>query len=125
MIITIIMIIIIKILIYKIVFFLSSKQAIEHIHANEIIMTIGKSRTVENFLKYAAKNRKFQVHTSPPPFSRWVSNPPPIIFFLCGFLTLTGINGVFKKVRKDYWNHHPLVNFFRDFEYFSFGNFHF
>jgi len=38
-----------------------SKQAIEHIHANEIIMTIGHSRTVEKFLKFAAKNRKFQV----------------------------------------------------------------
>ena len=42
----------------------SSKQAIEHIHANEIIMTIGKSRTVEKFLKFAAKNRKFQVDIS-------------------------------------------------------------
>jgi len=39
-----------------------SKQALEHIHANEIIMTIGRSRTVEKFLKYAAaRNRKFQV----------------------------------------------------------------
>jgi len=38
-----------------------SKQAIEHIHANEIIMTIGRSKTVEKFLKFAAKNRKFQV----------------------------------------------------------------
>lgn len=39
-----------------------SKQALEHIHANEIIMTIGKSRTVEKFLKYAAaRNRTFQV----------------------------------------------------------------
>merc|ERR1712059_3806 len=38
-----------------------SKQAIEHIHANEIILTIGKSRTVERFLKYAAKTRKFSV----------------------------------------------------------------
>jgi len=38
-----------------------SKQAIEHIHANEIIMTIGRSRTVEKFFKFAAKNRKFQV----------------------------------------------------------------
>jgi translation initiation factor eIF-2B subunit beta len=26
-------------------------QALEHIHSNEIIMTIGKSRTVEAFLK--------------------------------------------------------------------------
>jgi len=38
-----------------------SKQAIEHIHANEIILTIGRSRTVEKFLKHAAKTRKFEV----------------------------------------------------------------
>ncbi|KAK5649964.1 hypothetical protein RI129_000993 [Pyrocoelia pectoralis] len=36
-------------------------QALEHIHANEIILTVGKSNTVEKFLKYAAKSRKFQV----------------------------------------------------------------
>lgn len=36
-------------------------QALEHIHANEVIMTVGKSRTVEAFLKRAAKKRKFQV----------------------------------------------------------------
>lgn len=36
-------------------------QASEHIHANEIILTIGKSKTVEKFLKTAAKTRKFQV----------------------------------------------------------------
>lgn len=36
-------------------------QASEHIHANEIILTIGKSTTVEKFLKSAAKSRKFQV----------------------------------------------------------------
>ncbi|RIA84838.1 translation initiation factor eIF-2B subunit beta [Glomus cerebriforme] len=43
-------------------------QAMEHIHSNEIIMTIGKSRTVEVFLKTAAKKRKFSVvvaETSP------------------------------------------------------------
>ena len=38
-----------------------SKQAIEHIHANEIILTIGRSKTVEKFLKLAAKTRKFEV----------------------------------------------------------------
>ena len=38
-----------------------SKQAIEHIHANEIVLTIGRSRTVERFLKFAAKTRKFSV----------------------------------------------------------------
>ena len=38
-----------------------SKQAIEHIHANEIILTIGRSKTVERFLKNAAKTRKFEV----------------------------------------------------------------
>jgi len=38
-----------------------SKQAIEHIHANEIILTIGRSHTVEKFLKHAAKTRNFEV----------------------------------------------------------------
>lgn len=38
-----------------------STQAIEHIHSNEVILTIGKSRTVEAFLKHAAKTRKFHV----------------------------------------------------------------
>ena len=39
-----------------------AEQALEHIHANEVILTIGKSRTVEQFLKNAAsKGRKFQV----------------------------------------------------------------
>ncbi|CAO3638322.1 unnamed protein product [Cunninghamella blakesleeana] len=43
-------------------------QAIDYIHANEVIMTIGKSRTVQEFLVRAAKTRKFQVivaETSP------------------------------------------------------------
>ena len=38
-----------------------SAQALEHIHANEVILRIGRSRTVELFLKQAAKERKFQV----------------------------------------------------------------
>lgn len=38
-----------------------SDQALEHIHANEVIMTHGKSRTVEAFLKAAARKRKFKV----------------------------------------------------------------
>jgi len=37
-------------------------QATSHIHAGEIVLTYGKSKTVELFLKAAAsKNRKFQV----------------------------------------------------------------
>ncbi len=36
-------------------------QAHEHIHSNEIILTLGKSLTVEKFLKEAARYRKFQV----------------------------------------------------------------
>ncbi|XP_046561397.1 translation initiation factor eIF-2B subunit beta-like [Haliotis rubra] len=36
-------------------------QALEHIHSNEVIMTAGKSKTVEAFLKDAARKRKFQV----------------------------------------------------------------
>jgi len=36
-------------------------QAIEHIHANEVIMTYGGSKTVEEFFKAAGKKRKFDV----------------------------------------------------------------
>ncbi|XP_044540906.1 translation initiation factor eIF-2B subunit beta-like [Gracilinanus agilis] len=36
-------------------------QALEHIHSNEVIMTIGYSRTVEAFLKVAAQKRKFRI----------------------------------------------------------------
>uniref|UniRef100_A0A3Q3GUH7 Translation initiation factor eIF2B subunit beta n=1 Tax=Labrus bergylta TaxID=56723 RepID=A0A3Q3GUH7_9LABR len=36
-------------------------QALEHIHSNEVIMTIGRSRTVEAFLEDAARKRKFHV----------------------------------------------------------------
>ena len=47
-----------------------ANQSLEHIHANEVILTIGKSRTVQMFLQNAAKDRKFQVgitlnHVSP------------------------------------------------------------
>jgi len=39
-----------------------AEQALQHIHANEVILTLGKSKTVEQFLKNAAdKGRKFQV----------------------------------------------------------------
>ncbi|KAJ3133519.1 Translation initiation factor eIF-2B subunit beta [Physocladia obscura] len=38
-----------------------SSQALEHIHSNEIIMTLGMDAAVERFLKEAAKLRKFQV----------------------------------------------------------------
>ncbi|XP_064617122.1 translation initiation factor eIF2B subunit beta-like isoform X3 [Liolophura sinensis] len=38
-----------------------ASQALEHIHSNEVIMTAGRSQTVEAFLKNAARKRKFQV----------------------------------------------------------------
>ena len=39
-----------------------NEQAIHHIHAGEVILTYGKSKTIEYFLKAAAaKKRKFQV----------------------------------------------------------------
>lgn len=41
--------------------YIIATQALEHIHSNEVIMTIGKSRTVEEFLKNAARKRKFSV----------------------------------------------------------------
>lgn len=37
------------------------QQASEHIHSNEIIMTIGKSKLVEEFFKKAATTRGFEV----------------------------------------------------------------
>ncbi|KAJ3284015.1 Translation initiation factor eIF-2B subunit beta [Rhizoclosmatium sp. JEL0117] len=45
-----------------------ASRALEHIHSNEIIMTLGRSPAVEMFLKEASKLRKFQVivaETSP------------------------------------------------------------
>ncbi|CAK9808532.1 Translation initiation factor eIF-2B subunit beta [Anthophora quadrimaculata] len=38
-----------------------TQQASEHIHSNEIIMTIGKSKLVEEFFKTAAATRPFEV----------------------------------------------------------------
>ncbi|XP_077274754.1 eukaryotic translation initiation factor 2B subunit beta [Temnothorax americanus] len=38
-----------------------TRQASEHIHSNEIIMTIGKSKLVEEFFKKAADTRAFDV----------------------------------------------------------------
>ena len=39
-----------------------SQQALAHIHANELILTLGYSYTVEQFFKYAAsKKRQFHV----------------------------------------------------------------
>lgn len=39
-------------------------QAVEHIHANESILTFGMSDTVLAFLLEAAKKRDFQVSSS-------------------------------------------------------------
>ncbi|XP_041475077.1 translation initiation factor eIF-2B subunit beta-like [Lytechinus variegatus] len=38
-----------------------ASQSLEHIHSNEVIMTLGKSRTLEAFLLNAARKRKFHV----------------------------------------------------------------
>ena len=38
-----------------------TQQASEHIHSNEIIMTIGRSRLVEEFFKKTAETRTFEV----------------------------------------------------------------
>jgi hypothetical protein len=40
-------------------------QAVEHIHANESILTFGMSDTVLAFLLEAAKKRDFQVRQGP------------------------------------------------------------
>jgi len=38
-----------------------AEEAEKHIHSNDVVMTLGKSRTVEAFLKRAAKKRTFEV----------------------------------------------------------------
>lgn len=38
-----------------------SAQAAEHIHSSELILTLGHSRSVESFLKTAAKKRTIEV----------------------------------------------------------------
>lgn len=38
-----------------------TQQASEHIHSNEIIMTLGRSKLVEAFFKEAAETRAFEV----------------------------------------------------------------
>lgn len=38
-----------------------ANQSLEHIHSDEIIMTIGRSKSVEQFLLEVGKRRKFQV----------------------------------------------------------------
>ncbi|KAF8334232.1 uncharacterized protein EI90DRAFT_2915836 [Cantharellus anzutake] len=38
-----------------------SKNARDHIHSDDIVLTVGKSKTVESFFKAAARDRKFTV----------------------------------------------------------------
>ena len=68
-------------------------QALEHIHANEVIMTAGHSKTVEAFLKGAARKRKFEVIVSEAAPSFQVNNK--IYFVLskeaCGALSVSTV----------------------------------
>lgn len=38
-----------------------AKQAVEHVHANEVILTLGRSKTLENFLLAVSKERPIEV----------------------------------------------------------------
>lgn len=57
-----------------------ANQALEHIYSEDVIMTIGRSRTVEAFLKHAARSKRtFQVIVAEcAPFYKvrhsWLSN---------------------------------------------------
>ena len=42
-------------------------QGVEHIHANEVILVFGYSRTVLHFLRRAAEKRNFEVRAWPAP----------------------------------------------------------
>lgn len=52
-----------------------TQQASEHIHSNEIIMTIGKSTLVEEFFNRAAATRAFEVIVAEggPSLNVWTS----------------------------------------------------
>jgi translation initiation factor eIF-2B subunit beta len=41
-----------------------AEDAEKHIHSNEVVLTLGKSRTVESFLRRAAKKVSFEVIVS-------------------------------------------------------------
>ena len=43
-----------------------SSQSTEHIHANEVILTMGKSGTVEAFLKVSGKKAPININSSSP-----------------------------------------------------------
>lgn len=43
-------------------FCLVQLQALDHMHANEVILTFGHSNTTQLFLQEAAKKRSFQVY---------------------------------------------------------------
>lgn len=80
-------------------------QALEHIHSNEVIMTIGRSRTVEEFLEVAARKRKFHVIVAEcAPFCQ-VSSTAGVMFkqnklsnTYCTFLTLFFVVVLYKCI---------------------------
>uniref|UniRef100_A0A8C8W3T9 Translation initiation factor eIF2B subunit beta n=1 Tax=Peromyscus maniculatus bairdii TaxID=230844 RepID=A0A8C8W3T9_PERMB len=56
--------------------------AVEHIHSNKVIMTLGFSRTVEAFLKEAARKRKFRVIVAKyAPFQEQILRHCSLTFF--------------------------------------------
>ena len=62
-----------------------ANQSLEHIYSDEVIMTCGKSKTVEAFLKFAAKKkRRFQVVVAEcAPFYNVMSILLPYELVLC------------------------------------------
>jgi translation initiation factor eIF-2B subunit beta len=57
-------------------------QSSEHIHTDEIILTLGRSKTVEEFLKRAAKRRKFHVIIAESEPYLQVNNKAIVEYFL-------------------------------------------
>ncbi|KRT81186.1 hypothetical protein AMK59_5043 [Oryctes borbonicus] len=62
-----------------------ASQASEHIHSNEVILTVGKSSTVEKFLKFAAKTRKYHVIVveSAPDYQVFIIYSPIAKLYIC------------------------------------------
>lgn len=78
-----------------------SAQAAEHIHSSELILTLGHSRTVENFLKSAAKQRKFEVVVAECAPDCRVS-----LIFVKKFSTFFSTKIFTMFIRDTYWLHH-------------------
>lgn len=107
-----------------------SAQAAEHIHSSELILTLGYSRSVETFLKSAAKQRKFEVVvTECAPGcrvggNRQIGSSAPILTFFTHLLA--GPRSCSFLSKSENWNNHYIGcgNIFNDVQSQQSHNWH-